>query len=350
MIIDIITLLIVLGVLYLIVTRTKIGKLVSKKTLHFNRQDIIQPTNWIRSNKIEFRKHLGIGLIVSGAILLIFELIWGPFYLLPIWLIFIVIGVTYIILAWWIPYLIIHDYTHKVFIKVPDVFSLHTFHTNLRQCAEDIGYGIQTDVSPGENSYLSSYKNNIFLLNGGFKAIKKPLLNSKPLLSSTSESSFISDILTMSTLGIFLIMLGGTLITYGMTVWIYKDWGIVVSIIGKIMLLFGIIVFVHDYITRTQKKGEIYVIEEGTVYIPTAKIYDSKLIEKSELLNSSIIKLPDSNISTSQTSCELTVTLGARCTKLFNKNELEDDFKVIIDSIEKIADENKLNVIDVQYK
>lgn len=188
---------------------------------------------------------------------MILELIWRMFSLLFIWLILIVIGVIWIILAWWIPYLITHDYIDKIFVRIPDLFSLHTFHTNLRQCAEDIGY--------------------------------------------------------------------------------------VVGIIGVILLLIGICVFVYDYLTRTQKWGEIYAAEEGTVYIPTANIYDPKLLERIQFR-------AEPNISASQTSCELVVTIGAKCTKFFDAKELESDFKAIADSIEKIAGENKERVRGVFTK
>ncbi len=331
------------GIGLLIAGRTRIGTLTSAKALSFYRYDIIKSTNWIRASKIEFRRTLGMGLIASGIILLILELIWKTFSLLFIWLILIVIGVIWVVLAWWVPYLITHDYTHKIFVRIPDIFSLHTFHTNLRQCAEDVGYGISEDVSPGESSSSSSYNNNIFLLKGGFKAIKKPISPSKPLFSGISEMPLISDILTVSTLSLFLMMLGGTLMTHGMTVWITEDWGTAVGIIGIILLLIGICIFVYDYLTRTQKWGEVYVAEEGTIYIPTANIYDPKLLERIQFR-------AEPNISASQTACELVVTIGARCTKFFDAKELESDFKTITDSIGKIAEENKLKVKGVFMK
>lgn len=331
------------GIGLLIAGRTNIGTLTLVKTLRFYRQDIIKSTNWIRANKIEFRRTLGIGLIAAGIIPLILELIWRTFSLLFIWLILIVIGVIWVILAWWIPYLITHDYTHKIFVRIPDIFSLHTFHTNLRQCAEDVGYGISEDVSPGESSSSSSYNNNIFLLKGGFKAIKRPFSPSKSLFSGLAEIPLFSDVLNVSTLSIFLMMLGGTLMIHGMSVWMGEDWGLAVGIIGILLLLIGICVFVYDYLTRTRKWGEIYVAEEGTVYIPTANIYDPKLLERIQFR-------AEPNISASQTSCELAVTIGARCTKFFDAKELESDFKTIADSIEKIAGENKLEVKGVFTK
>lgn len=326
------------GIALLIVGRRKIGALAILKRLSFSRHDIIKSTNWVRLGGAEFRKPIGASLIVIGAILLILELVFGmPYPLLFVWIIIIAVGAILLI---WRPYSVIHDRTKNILIKIPDLLSIHTFHTNLRQCIEDTGYVIAEDVSPGEGSSASSLNNNIFLLNGGIRAIKKSIAPSKLLIPELAETPVFSNLLTLFGIGILLTSLGFTLIIHGFTTWIYEDWAFVVEIIGVVLMLFGIAFLLYDYVTRARKLAQIYVVEEGTAYIPTINIYDLRILEKTRFR-------VEPNVSVTHTSCELVVTVGATRNRFFDAEELEKDFKAIIDSIENITKENILRSKDV---
>jgi hypothetical protein len=260
-----------------------------------------------------------------------------PYPLLFVWAILIAVGAILLI---WRPYSVIHDHTKNILIKIPDLLSTHTFHVNLRQCIEDTGYVTAEDVTPGEGSSASSLNNNIFLLNGGIRAMKKSIAPSKLLIPELSETPLISNILTLFGIGILLIFLGFTLIVHGFTTWVYKDWVFVVEIIGIILMLIGIAFLLYDFVTRTRKLAQIYVVEEGTVYIPTMNMYDPRILEKTGFR-------AEPNVSVTHTSCELVVTVGATRNMFFDAEELEKDFKTIVDSIEDITKENILRSKDV---
>ncbi|MDI6886060.1 MAG: hypothetical protein QMD22_06910 [archaeon] len=279
----------------------------------------IQKTDW---NEFDF---------VIGAILLILELVFGaPYPLLFVWAIIIAVGAILLI---WRPYSIIHDHTKNILIKIPDILSIHTFHTNLRQCIEDTGYVIAEAVSPGEGSSASRFNNDIFLLNGGIRAIKKSTSPSKSLIPELAETPIVSNILTLFGIGILLTFLGFTLIVHGFTTWIGEEWAFPVEIIGIVLMLIGIAFLLYDLVTRTRRLAVIYVVEEGTAYIPTMNIYDPRIIEK-------IGFRAEPNISVKHTSCELVVTVGATRNRFFDVEELEKDFNKIVESIEGITKEN----------
>jgi hypothetical protein len=336
--------LIIAGITLWIVGRKKAGAPLILKRLSFSRHDIIKSTNWIRLGGAEFRKPIGTSLIVTGVLLLILELVFGlPYPLLFVWVILIAVGAILLI---WRPYSIEHEHTKKILIKIPDLLSIHTLHTSLRQCIEDVGYVISENLSPGEGSSSSNFNNNIFLLNGGIKAMKKKISPSKLLVPELADTPIVSNILTLFGLGILLTFLGLTLIVHGMTTWEYEDWIFIVQIIGCILMLVGVVILIYDYVTRTSKLARIYVIEEGTAYIPTINIYDPRVLEKPGVK-------AEPNISVSHTSCELVVTLGATRNRFFDATELENDFKTIMDSVENIIKENMLkskNVLSAPFE
>lgn len=318
--------------------RRRITTLGILKRLGFSRHDIIKSTNWVRSGIFDFINPIGTSLIVIGIILLIIELIFGePYPLLPLWIIIIIAGA---ILLVWKPYIIIHDHTKKILVKIPDLLSIHTFHTNLRQCLEDAGYVISESVSPGENSSASSFNNNISLLNGGIRGFKKSTSPSKLLIPELAKSSIISNIFTSLGLGILSMLLGFTLVIRTMTTWRYEKWVSGIEIIAFVLLFFGIALLIYDYITRTRRLGQIYIIEEGTAYIPTINIYDHRILDKPGYET-------EPNISFVHTSCELIITVGTTRNRFFELNILENDFNNIVDSIEKIKSDNALNVKDI---
>jgi len=330
-------LLLIAGIALLIVGR-RIGALAILKRMSFSRHDIIKSTNWARLGRAEVRKPIGTSLIVIGAILLILELVFGaPYPLLFVWAIIIAIGAILLI---WRPYSIIHDHTKNILIKIPDLLSVHTLHTNLRQRIEDTGYVIAEAVSPGEGSSASRFNNDLFLLNGGIRALKKSISPSKSLIPELAETPVVSSILTVFGIGILLTFLGFTLIVHGFTTWIYEDWAFVVQIIGFVLLLIGIAILLYDLVTRTRRLAQIYVVEEGTAYIPTINIYDPGMVEK-------IGVRIEPNVSVKHTSCELVVTVGATRNRFFDVGELEKDFNTIVDSIEGITKENisRANVV-----
>ena len=325
------------GIALLIVGR-RTGALAILKRLSFGRHDIIKSTNWARLGGAEFRKPIGTSLILIAAFLLIFEFVFGmPYPLLFVWVILIAVGAILLI---WRPYSVIHDHTKNILIKIPDLLSIHTFHTNLRQCIEDAGYVIAEDVSPGEGSSASRFNNNIFLLNGGVRAMKKSIAPSKLLIPELAETPVISNILTLFGIGILLTFLGFTLIVHGFTTWAYKDWAFVVEIIGIVLMLIGIAFLLYDFVTRTRKLAQIYVVEEGTAYIPTINVYAPKVPERAGFR-------AEPNVSVTHTSCEFVVTVGATRNRFFDAGELEKDFSAITDSIASITEENTLNTREV---
>lgn len=322
------------------------------------RHDIIQSTNWSRMNKYEFRRSIAVALIAAPIPVFILAAVIQRFDVALIWAVITVMGVL------WILSLsrdedITHDFTKSVEVRIPNLFSLHSFHLHLRQTVEDLGYVTAEDTSPERGGARSSHSSDVFLAEGGFTARKQAIPPSRSLLGGDSENSG-PGVLSVLTLGIFLLMLGVTL------VWIAPeiegDIQQYVPVAGGIVLLAGIVVTASDYYSRTNNWREIYCVEEGTVYSPTVEVDDtdnehadspergnglSLDMDRPEALSLSMGEDRSTEIRTSQTSGVVTVTIGARRSAAVDTEQFESEFETMQRAIEDAVEEHELEMTTV---
>jgi hypothetical protein len=305
------------------------------------RQDIIEPTNWARNSTYVLRNSYGISLFVSAVIVLIIALLLDQTALLVLWSLILLVGIGWIITARRYSQNISTHHTETLSVRVPNLFAVHSFHVALRQASEDLGYQIQQNTSPGRGGQSASYEQQIFHANGGFKARHRPIKSSKILSDEIADETYLSKILTVSTLGIFCALFGITILSASSTplqIVLTTEEMDLAYIFGPLFLLSGLIVTGFDYYTRTREWGELYCVEEGTVYSSSLNIYDQEVLEKTSH-NEPTVKAPE-------TSAVLSVTVGAKCTGLYDEEKLTDDFSALADSIDDAADENQFEVVE----
>lgn len=182
-------------------TKARISML---RGLSFSRHDIIKATNWARIGKAELMRPIGVCIAISGVILILVEAAFD-FVLAPLWLMLIAVG---IVLAVLVPRSIEFDSAKTFLLRIPDIFSVHTFHTLLRHSLENLGYIVSEELSPFQGSSPSSLDNSILSIKGGIKAAKKSYPPSKSLTPELSEIPVIRHFLTVLGIGVLLSLLG----------------------------------------------------------------------------------------------------------------------------------------------
>jgi len=221
-----------------------------------------------------------------------------------------------------------HDYTHRVSVRIPDLFGPHSFHVHLRQIAEDLGYVVREEVSPGRGGSPAEFDEEVYLSEGGFVARKRPIA---PPLSPFPEESPLSDLINLTS-GSAATMLVGI----GLVVTTPQSVG---AVAGGFFVLLGGVGLLYAYVARTRKWARLYCLVEGTVSTPTANLY-------SEEIDGPDVHHLDPTITASQTSSELVVTVGIRASPFFDDDELESEFGTFVSNLETVASENCHHVLD----
>ncbi|MFB6308082.1 MAG: hypothetical protein ABEH35_02020 [Haloarculaceae archaeon] len=334
--------LLLLGIAGLAVARFGLNLPTLRTQTPISREDIIQPTNWARNSRYVLRRSFGVALAVSSVVLLIVALALGETGLAILWILTLLLGIVWLVLGWRYSLDIVDHHTHTLSVRVPDLFAVHSFHVALRQQAEDLGYVIQRDTSPGSGGQSSAYNGEVFHANGGFKARKRPVGSSRILFPELDDDPYLSQVATVATLGVFALFLGITLITIaqvsiGMMVATGQLDPALVS--GLVFLLVGIVLVAYDYVTRTREWGELYCIEEGTVHSSTVNVYDDDVLSSGTSHASPTVTTPDA-------AAVLSVTVGAKCSSLFDEADLESDFEALVDEIEVAASDAQLEIVE----
>lgn len=307
-----------------------------------SRQDIIEPTNWARTSRYVLRQSFGAALAVSGTVLLALSLILGNTALAVLWALAAVLGVVWVTVAWRYSHPIVSHHTETMSVRVPDLFSVHSFHVALRQRAEDLGYKIEHNTSPGRGGQTAPHDDNVFHSKGGFKARRRPVESSQTLVDDLEDDTYLSHVVTLATAGVFSAFLGITLLGVAsepLMVTLTTDQLDPVYVFGPVFLLGGLTAVGYDYVTRTREWGELYCVEEGTIYSSSVNVYEDEVLQR-------IDSRAEPTVSTPETSAVLSVTVGAKCTALYDHDELEADFEALADAIEAAVEDNHLQIVD----
>jgi len=299
--------------------------------LAINRQDIIGSTDWSRIGKYTLRSSFGIALAASGTVLFVLSLALQEYTQAALW---VGVGVTGLVvhgLSWRFAHEITADHTQTISVRAPDLFSVHSFHIALRQRAEDLGYRIVTGASPAESGSQSPIDEDVLHSKGGFKARRRPIEESKPIASELDDQ-YAERILTVTTLGVFSLLLGILLLSIG------DEIASSLPLIGIPLVGVGIAVIAYDYVTRTREWGELYCVEEGTVHAVQTNEYDDDVIDG---MDYSV----DPSISSPGTGAVLSVTVGAKCTSLYDESQLENDFEALVEAVETASEEFQSNAL-----
>lgn len=328
------------GIVLLIIGRRPaiIARIPTLRGLSFRRHDIMGATNWARIGKVELLRPMGVCIALSGLILLLVEIAF-EFTLSSLWFILIVVGV---VLAVLVPRSIEFDHTKNFLLRIPNIFSIHTFHTLLRHSLEDLGYIIVEELSPIQGSSPSSLDKSILPLSGGIRVTKRSYPLSKLLIPELSEMPIIRHFLTVFGIGLFLSLLGFSLIVHSILT-PYAEWAGVILVIGLILLILGSIILVYDRIKRAARFAEIYILEDGTIHVPTINLYEPRAL-RSESIG---IVWREPNFSVKHASCEVIVTIGALRNRFFDKKELEEDFNKVVSALETRARESSFALKEI---
>lgn len=321
----------VLGLLLLGITRFDISFSGIKRQLAIDRQDIVASTDWSRIGKYTLRSSFGIALAVSGVLLLVVSLAVQEYTQAALWAQVGILGVIIHAISWRFAHEITADYTQTISVQTPDLFSVHSFHIALRQRAEDLGYRVLTSTSPAESGSRSPIADEILHSKGGFKARRRPIEDAKPIANELDDP-YADRILTVTTVGVFSLLLGILLFSIGGE--IAGD----LPLLGIPLAVIGIAVIAYDYITRTREWGELYCVEEGTVSAVTINEYEDDIVDGMDYG-------VDPSISSPATGAVLSVTVGAKCTSLYDESKLEADFEALVDTIETAATEFQSNAL-----
>lgn len=305
-----------------------------------DRHEIITATNWRHQNELVFKRSLGLNLLaataISAAATLLLKETTAVFtsYDSPLGILIIggVVGVALLAASTRSSKDIRGDHTHRVSVRLPDLFSVHSFHVHLRQQAEDLGYTVKNDASPERSGMAAAYDDSIFLSNGGFTVRKRPIPPSESLVD---DDGIIGEILSTGSVGVFAVLLG-VLLYLAPGLLIVEGVGLK-SPLMALSLLSGGVVLLKDYVDRTNHWAELYCVMEGTIYNPETQIHDDSTRVP---LNNATPRVQDS-----ETSCELIVTLGAGCSPSFDDHQLKQDFSDLVDSVEDLAAANQLRIV-----
>ncbi|WP_290812617.1 hypothetical protein [Halovivax sp.] len=323
--------LLVVGVLLVAVSRVDLSFVGVQTQLGMDRQDIVASTDWSRIGKYTFRKSFGGAIAASGLLLFVLSLGLQEFTLAATWAAVALAGLVLVAVSWRYAHEIAADHTHTVSVRVPDMFSIHSFHVALRQRAEDLGYRIIADGSPTKSGSASAVDDEIFHSKGGFKARKRPIGESRRLLPGVDDP-YAERLLTVTTVGVFATFLGVMTLSVGGELTANGE------LLGLPLLLIGIVVVGYDYVTRTREWGELYCIEEGTVYASRINKYEDRVLNAVE-------RGAEPTISSPATGATLSVTVGAKCTSLYDEDELESDFDELVGTVESAAENHQFSVV-----
>jgi len=307
---------------------------VSGQQLSIDRDDIVKQTNWSRINRIQLLQSIGISFLGAGTVAFVLTIIitfignnntgYGSSLLS---LLIAVGGAGMYQFSRTKGKEIKYDYTHRISVGIPDLFEPHTFHVNLRQIVENLGYVIREEVTPGQGGVQAEFAEDIYLSEGGFIAQKRPI--GSPI-STFPDESILSDLVNLTSGSVAAVLVGIAFQLIGLQF---------SSLIGDIFILFGIFGLIYAYIVRTRKWARFYCLIEGTVSNPTVNLYseDIKDIETHSL---------EPTITSSNTSSELVVTVGIRASPYFDDEELKGEFNNFISDFETVAAENCHQIID----
>jgi uncharacterized membrane protein YidH (DUF202 family) len=306
-------------------------------TAGIQRQDIIASTNWSRENKHQIRKSFGVGLATAGVLAWALSSLLGVGSIKLLWLLVAGIGGLMVVLSWRLARGIKADYTREVSVRLPDQIALHTFHVRLRQLVEDRGYAVVSDTSPSEGGRGAAFADGVWLSHGSFKARRRPIADSQTLVPEVEDDPYLSKILTAITLG-FVGILGGISLTQVSPSLTATDPNMALydgaHVLGWLFVLVGVGLVAYGYVRRTREWGEIYCVEEGTVYGSNVNLYDEETRTDFESHATPNVSAPD-------TACELVVTLGGTCTSLYDERQLENDLQSLAEDVQSVASEQR---------
>lgn len=220
------------------------------------------------------------------------------------------------------------DYTHRVSVRIPDLFSLHSFHVHLCQIAEDLGYVVTDRTSPGRGGGPARFDESVYLTEGGFKARKRPI---RPSISPLPDDSPYADLASLTTGSMVVATVGASLLATGPRA------------VGLLLALLGGGLFVYDYVRRTRQWAELYCVEEGTVYTPTASVHDGEPPGEGVVHH-------EPAVSAVESSTEMVVTLGAKNSVYFEDARLAEDFEALVGQLDDVASENSYTVVDEETR
>lgn len=307
----------------------------STRRLSINRDDIVRATNWSRINRIVFLRSIGISLAAAGGVAFVLTAALsgagsgrGGVATSALAFVVLVGGVAIYLFSRTKGRRIKHDYTHRVSIRIPDLFGPHSFHVHLRQIAEDLGYVVREEVSPGRGGTPAEFDDEIYLSEGGFVARKRPIA---PPISPFPEESPLSDLVNLTSGSAAAILVGIALLL--------SSSNGVGPVAGGLFVVLGSVGLLYVYVARTRKWARLYCLVEGTVSTPTANLY-TEAVETAETHHL------DPTITASQTSTELVVTVGVRASPFFDDDELETEFGSFVSNLETVASENCHHVLD----
>ncbi|MFB6084100.1 MAG: hypothetical protein ABEJ94_07640 [Halorientalis sp.] len=323
------------GFLDRMTSRTQTGRATgtaARARKPISREDIIQATNWSRVNFIVFRRSIGVSLAAAGLIGTIIALVMGrgPSLISGITFIAMIAGIWVVLTSRTRGKEISDDYTHRVSVRIPDLFEPHSFHLHLRQIAEDLGYVMADEISPGVGGVPAQFDEDVFLSEGGFIARKRPIM---PPLSPFPEESLLADLVNVTSISMAAIFVSIAAIASSPSSAMLPI-GLVVTVVGILGLL-------YSYIVRTRNWARLYCLVEGTVHTPTANLY-------AEGLGNSGTEKLEPTISSPESATELIVTVGVRSSPYFDDEELQADFTSFVDDIDTVAQANSSRVLETQ--
>lgn len=312
------------------------------KSPGIRRQDIITATNWSRENKHQLRKSIGVGLVTAGVLAWALSSLLGVGGLETLWLVVAGVGVVLVALSWRLSRGIKADHTREVSVRLPDQMALHTFHVRLRQLVEDKGYSVVSETSPSEGGRAAAFADDVWLSEGSFKARRRPIAESQTLIPEVEDDPYLSNILTAMTLG-FVGVLGGISLTQVRPSLTETDPNMALydgaHVLGALFVVVGLGLVAYAYVRRTREWGEIYCVEEGTVYGSQVNLYDEDTLDSFEGTRTPNVSAPD-------TACELVVTLGGTCTSLYDEDQLTEDLESLAEAVRSIAREQRHEFFD----
>ncbi|MFB6146373.1 MAG: hypothetical protein ABEJ08_01640 [Halobacteriaceae archaeon] len=297
-----------------------------------DREDIIEATNWKRVNFLVFRRSLGVSLAAAGAVALLLTLLIGRsaggIAVAVASLLASLAGVVIFLLSRSHAEEIREDYTHRVSVRVPDLFEVHTFHVHLRQVAEDLGYVTSDVVSPGRGGVRSGFDDGVFLSEGGFTATKRPIA---PPISPFPERSTLADAVNVTSASMTAMLVSVALVAT------QPSGGRV--LVGALLFIGGLVGLVYSYVTRTRNWARMYCLVEGTVHTPTTNLY-------AESVGDMEAARVEPTVSSAESSTELIVTVGARQSRYFDEDQLSEDFAAFVSTLDDVAAANSYQVMD----
>lgn len=306
-----------------------------------SRHEIVTATNWRHENRRVLQRSLGLALLAASAVggvaavgfkegtslFASYEQAVGVVVLAA------VAGGALFVASTRATRHIHDDYTHRVSVRLPDLFSVHSFHVHLRQQAEDLGYAVRHEASPERSGASAGYDDSIFLSEGGFTARKRPIPPSDSLID---DDTIVGEIASLSTVGVVGVVLGlvvalapGSLVVEGVALKLP---------LAAVLVAAGAGVAYKDYLDRTNHWAELYCVTEGTVYNPETNLYDDHANPASERATP--------RVSDSESSCELVVTLGAGCSPSFDERQLKQEFEAFAESVGDLAAANQYRVAE----